>query len=584
MKLVNDGVGHILSFIGNSNCRRYDTNSVQSPKQTIFSTMITYDEGDPASSPAQPSLPSHVFSTRHKTIGLQYLWLSLVSVFVGIVLSTLLCFHASWPSLAIPFLNSFDSSPGQFAAVRLLHGSLMVFFVLIAAPQLGFGNFLLPLQIGAKEMAFPVLNCFSLWLTITSFVGMVASFFLQVDQGINIWLMSAAVFSFAALLSALNFCVTTIEFRTTGLTLTRMPVTVWAWFVNAILSLLIFSVLLAGCTAILSDRVLHSSFFPSAGSSSTMWQHLFWYFAQAGVYVAMLPCFGIITHLIATFSCKPVWRERLVVLAICSFGVCGFCVWGNHMFATGMNPYFPFAFSALAASLGIPAAFMIASWLGTLWNGRLKFTTSVLFAIGFVSLLISGGLSGIFLAHHDLSGVAGGEEFVTAHFHLIMGVAATFALLAGLFFWFPKFFGTRMNEPLGKTHFWLTFLGVYCIFMPMHWMGLLAQSGYLPEAYRTALISLATSARTVITIATIWTVAAQLLFVANFSGSLLRRKEVEAENPWRSSTLEWALPSPVPTDNFGVEAPEIYRGAYEFTEGVIVPQYLSPGLLPYEVR
>ncbi|HTQ97165.1 MAG TPA: cbb3-type cytochrome c oxidase subunit I, partial [Candidatus Acidoferrum sp.] len=301
--------------------------------------MITYDEGGAALSPAQPSLPSRVFSTRHKTIGLQYLWLSLASVFVGIVLSTLLRIHTTWPSLAIPFLNSFDSSPGQFAAVRLLHGSLMVFFVLIAAPQLGFGNFLLPLQIGAKEMAFPTLNCFSFWLTVTSFVGMVASFFLQVDQGIDVWLMSAAGFSLAALLSALNFCVTTIELRTQGLTLSRMPVTVWAWFVNAILSLLIFSVLLAGCTAILSDRVLHSSFFTSSGllqqslnqmneSSPTVWQHLFWYFAQAGVYVAMLPCFGIITHLIATFSCKPMWRERLVVLAVCLFGVFGFCVWG----------------------------------------------------------------------------------------------------------------------------------------------------------------------------------------------------------------------------------------------------------------
>jgi cytochrome c oxidase subunit I len=556
--------------------------------------MITYDEGGAALSPAQPSLPSRVFSTRHKKIGLQYLWLSLVSVFVGIVLSTLLRIHASWPSVAIPFLNTFDSTPGQFAAVRLLHGSLMVFFVLIAAPQLGFGNFLLPLQIGAKEMAFPTLNCFSVWLTITSFVGMVVSFFLRVDPRINVWLMSAAVFSFAALLSALNFCVTTIELRTKGLTLARMPVTVWAWFVNAILSLLIFSVLLAGCTAILSDRVLHSIFFASVGffeqsfiqvneaGQLTVWQHLFWYFAQAGVYVAMLPCFGIITHLIATFSCKPVWRERLVVLAICSFGVFGFCFWGYHMFATGMNPYFPFAFSALAASLGIPAAFMIASWLCTLWNGRLEFTTSVLFAIGFISLLISGGLSGIFLGHHNLSSVVGGEDFVTAHFHLIMGVAATFALLAGLFFWFPKFFGTRMSEPLGKAHFWLTFIGVYCIFMPMHWMGLLAQPGYLPEAYRTALISSATSARTVITIATIWTVAAQFFFVVNFFGSLLRSKEIVVENPWRSSTLEWALPSPAPADNFGVESPVIYRGAYEFSEGAIVPQYLSPDLLPNE--
>ncbi len=556
--------------------------------------MVTYDEGGNASPSTGSGLLSRVFSTRHKTIGLQYLWLSLASVLVGMVLSTLLRAHTSWPDTAIPFLSGFGNTPERYASVRLLHGSLMVFFVLTAAPQLGFGNFLLPLQIGAEEMAFPTLNCFSLWLTVASLVGMTASFFMPLNQGIDLWLASAAMFSAGALLSALNFCVTTIDLRTKGMTLPRMPVTVWAWFVNAILSLLIFSVLLAGCTTILSDRLLGSNFFSSAAflaqqplnlvrvdSAPVLWQRLFWYFAQAEVYVAMLPCFGIITHVVATFARKPVWKERLVVLAICGVGVIGFCVWGYHMFATGMNPYAELVFAVLASSLGVPAAFLLASWLGTLWDSRITFTTSALFAIGFISLFIAGGLSGIFLARHDLSRAAVSEDFVIGHFHLVMGVAATFAILAGLFFWFPKLFGCRMNETLGKAHFWLTFAGVYCIFMPMHWMGLLTQSSLLPEAQRVALASAGASIRTLVTVATIWTVGAQLLFVVNFFASLLRRNAAEADNPWRAPTLEWSIGSPAPRENFGGNAPVVYRGAYELAgeSREFLPQDIAPEML-----
>ena len=556
--------------------------------------MVTHDEGENAPSWAARWL-ARLFSTNHKTIGLQYLWLSLASVLVGMALSALLRAQTSWPETAIPFLNALQNTPERYAAIRLLHGSLMVFFVLTAAPQLGFGNFLLPLQIGAEDMAFPHLNRLSFWLTAVSLIGMTASFFRPLDRGIDLWLASAAVFSSAALLSALNFTVTTIELRTKGMTLPRLPVTVWAWFVNAILSLLIFSVLLAGCTTVLSDRVLGSNFFSASvflaqqplnlirqGSGPALWQRLFWYFAQAEVYVAMLPCFGIITHLLATFARKPVWKERLVVLAFCGVGVTGFCVWGYHMFATGMNPYAPLVFAVLASSLGIPAAVLLASWLNTLWNGAAEFCTSALFAIGFVSLFIAGGLSGIFLARHDLAHAAVSEDFVIGHFHLVMGVAATFAVLAALFFWFPKMFGRRMNELLGKTHFWMTFAGVYCIFMPMHWLGLLTQSNLLPQAQRVAIASAGGSIRTLVTAATIWTVAAQVVFVANFFLSLWRARPAEKNNPWRSSTLEWSVASPAPEENFGDAPPVVYRGAYELTATSLsefAPQHLSPELL-----
>jgi cytochrome c oxidase subunit I len=562
--------------------------------------MVTYDDGanTPHSGPTS-FIGRYVFSTHHKTIGLQYLWLALASVLVGMVLSTLLRMHSSWPDTAIPFLTGSQNTPERYAAVRLLHGSLMVFFVLTAAPQLGFGNFLLPLQIGASEMAFPKVNLLSFWMTVASLVGMTASFFYPQDVGIDVWLGSAALFALAALLSALNFTVTTIDLRADGMTLPRLPVTVWAWFLNSILSMLIFSVLLAGCAALLSDRLLGSQFFSVTsflaaqpqnlvrqGSLPVLWQRLFWYFAQAEVYVAMLPCFGIITHLVATFSRKPVWKERLVVLALCGVGLIGFCVWGYHMFATGMNPYAPLVFAVLASSLGVPAAFLLASWLGTLWEARLQLTTSMLFAIGFISLFIAGGLSGIFLARHDLRTVAVSEDFVIGHFHLVMGVAATFAILAALFFWFPKLFGTRLNEPLGKVHFWMTFAGVYLIFMPMHWLGLLTQSNLLPDAQRASLAAAGGSIRLLVTAATIVTVVAQILFVINFAQALVRRKIAEADNPWRATTLEWSVASPAPESNFGAAAPTVYRGAYEFPAGLVIdfaPQHLAPELLAQKV-
>ena len=564
--------------------------------------MVTYDDSaDLPGRAKQGFLARVVFSASHKTIGLQYLWLALASVFVGMILSTLLRIHASWPTTAIPFLSSFSATPERFAAMRLLHGSLMVFFVLTAAPQMGFGNYLLPLQIGAREMAFPSLNRLSFWMTLASLIGMTASFFLSLNSGINAWLISASIFSLAALLSAINFVTTTVDLRTEGMTLTRMPVTVWAWFINAILSMLIFSILLAGTSAVLSDRLFGFNFFSSAsflagqpqnlvrqGSLPILWQRLFWYFAQAEVYVAMLPCFGFTTHLLATFSRKPVWKERIVVLALCGVGVVGFCVWGYHMFATGLNPYAPLIFSVLASSIGIPAVLLLASWIGTLWDARFRLSTAMLFAVGFISLFVAGGLSGIFLARHELRQATVSEDFVIGHFHLVMGVAATFAILGALFFWFPKLFGCRLNETLGKIHFWVTFAGVYAIFMPLHWLGLLTQSQSLPVAQRVVLASVGSSFRTFVTIATTLTVAAQMLFLFNFFSTLLSRdrNKLEESNPWRATTLEWSIASPAPDDNFGTIQPIVYRGPYEFHSGFsrdFLPQHLSPELLVQKV-
>jgi len=451
--------------------------------------MATDDSSTSHPDTPQPGfLSRYVFSTNHKTIGLNYLWLALFSVFLGMAMSLLMRIHLVWPGTHLPFLPSLGNSPDRFAALTTLHGSLMVFLVLTAAPQAGFGNYFLPLQIGAREMAFPTLNLLAFWATVASFVGLTGAFLISPQSGITLWIVSVAIFCAASLLNAFNFSVTTIDLRAKGMSLPRMPITVWAWFLNAILGMLIFSILLAACACLLSDRLLSAHFFPSlnfianqpasvvAKAVPVLWQRLFWFFAQAEVYVAVLPCFGLTTHLVSTFSRKPVWKERLVVLALCGVGLFGFCVWGQHMFSSGMNPFSPLVFSLLASSLGLPAAILLLSWLGTLWNARIQLNTAMLFALGFISLFLSGGLSGIFLARHDLAAAAVSDDFVTGHFHLVMGVAATFAILGALFFWFPKFFGRRLNEPLGKLHFWITFAGVYCVFMPMHWLGMIAHS------------------------------------------------------------------------------------------------------------
>src|SRR5437016_802290 len=534
-------------------------------------------------------LSRYAFSTDHKTIGLNYLWLALFSVFLGMAMSLLMRIHLAWPGVHLPFLSSLGNSPDRFAALTTLHGSLMVFLVLTAAPQAGFGNYFLPLQIGAREMAFPTLNLLAFWATVASLFGMTATFFLSPQPAITLWIVSVAIFCAASLLNALNFSVTTIDLRAQGLTLPRLPLTVSPWFINAILGALIFSILLAACVCLLSDRVFSTHFFPELNFISTqpagpvanavpvLWRRIFWFFAQAEVYVAMLPCFGLTTHLISTFSRKPVWKERLVVLALCGVGLFGFCVWGQHMFSSGMNPFSPLVFSLLASSLGLPATILLVSWLGTLWNARVQLNTAMLFALSFVSLFLSGGLSGIFLARHDLAAAAVSDDFVTGHFHLVMGVAATFAILGALFFWFPKLFGRRLNEPLGKLHFWLTFAGVYCVFMPMHWLGLIAHSRVSPLASAPAVGS---GIRTFITAAILLTVFAQGLFLINFLWSLFRGDEAKECNPWRASTLEWSVSSPPPADDFGPSDPVVYRGAYEFSVPDVaedfVPQYLAP--------
>jgi cytochrome c oxidase subunit 1 len=558
----------------------------------------------------------YIFSLDHKVIGIQYLLLALFSVFLGMALSLLMRIHLAWPAHKLAFFSGGLMTPEQYLALVTMHGSIMVFMVLTTAPQSGFGNYFLPIQIGAEDMAFPTLNMLSFWTTFVSLAVMASAFFVPEGAPISgwtaypplsavgeqsgpgqgagqtLWVIGVAIFCAASLMGALNFITTTVDLRAKGMSLLRLPLTVWAWFVTAVLGLLAFGVLLAACVLLLLDRTAGTSFFipgglvftdqvliSHKGGSPLLWQHLFWFFGHPEVYIAILPGMGVASHLLSTFARKPVFGYKAMVIAICGIGFLGFCVWGHHMFVSGMSPYSAFAFSLLTMTIGVPSAIKTFNWLGTLWGGRIQFTSAMLFALGFVSLFVTGGLSGLFLAQPTLDLYLHDTYFVVAHFHLIMGVAAIFGIFGAMYFWYPKMFGRMLNEGLGNLHFWLTFVGVYAIFMPMHYLGIAGHERRYADTTGVGYLAKLQPVHVFITIAAIITVAGQLVFLFNFLHSMKSGKKAEV-NPWNATTLEWTVSSPPPFDNFGGKHPHVYRGPYEF--GVaghtadFIPQNLEP--------
>ena len=539
----------------------------------------------------------YIFSQDHKVIGIQYFFLALTAVFVGMFLSLLMRIHLVWPSVALPWFGTLK--PETYLTLLTMHGTIMVFFVLTTAPQGGFGNYFLPIQIGAPDMAFPFLNMMSFWTTFVAFCVMIAAFFVEggapiagwtsypplsaipqagpgLGLGMDLWIVSIALFCLASLMGALNFITTTLDLRAKGMSMMRMPLTVWAWFVTAILGLLAFGVLLAAGILLLLDRNLGTSFFvPGSlvvsgemikhqGGSPLLWQHLFWFFGHPEVYIAILPGMGLASQLLATFSRKPIFGYRAMVYAILAIGGLGFFVWGHHMFMSGMSPYSAFAFSMLTMAIGVPSAIKTFNWLGTLWRGRIRFTVPMLFAIGFVSLFVSGGLSGPFLAQPALDIYLHDTYFVVAHFHLIMGVAAIFGIFGATYYWFPKMFGRMMNDTLGKIHFWFTFVGAYAIFMPMHYLGMAGHPRRYSSLEAVAYLQRLMPVQRWITWAALITISAQLVFLFNLFWSMAKGKRA-SENPWEATTLEWTVPSPPPHDNFGGHIPVVNHGPYEYS-------------------
>src|SRR5438105_2577392 len=550
----------------------------------------------------------YVFSVDHKVIGIQYYFLGLFSVFIGITLSVLMRFHMVNPNVAVSWFGKVwptaaaggVMTPELYLSLMTMHGTIMVFFVLTTVPQSGFGNYFLPIQIGAEDMAFPFLNMASFWTTFLALVVMVSAFFVQGGAplagwtaypplsavgaisgpgeglGQTLWVVSIAIFSLASLMGAINFIATTIDLRAKGMTLMRMPLTCWTWLVTAILGLLGFAVLLSAGVLLLLDRVAGTSFFIPAGlvvsdqilnhkgGSPLLWQHLFWFFGHPEVYIAIVPGMGVASQLLSTFSRKPIFGYRAMVYAMLAIGILGFVVWGHHMFMSGMSPYSAFAFSIMTMAIGVPSAIKTFNWIGTIYKGRVRFHTPMLFAIGFVSLFVSGGLSGPFLAQPVLDIPLHDTAFVVGHFHLIMGVAAIFGMFAGTYYWFPKMFGRLMNERWGRVHFFFTLIGTYCIFMPMHYLGMAGQprrySQFTELAYLHNLIPL----NKFITYAAFVTIGAQLIFVINLFWSLKKGAKA-SDNPWEATTLEWITATPPPHDNFGGRTPVVNHGPYEYS-------------------
>jgi len=524
-----------------------------------------------------------LFSTDHRVIARQYFFLSLFAVVVGVCLSLLMRFHLVWPQAKVSWFEKIWSVRAEsgimteelYLSLMTLHGTIMVFFVLTLAPLNAFANLVLPEQLGQREMAFPRLNMLSFWVTMASFLTLIASCVLDEGGpiagwtaypplsavgsvsgpgeglGQTFWFFSIGVFCIGSLLSAMNIISTVIECRRPGMSLMQMPLTCWNWFVTAILSVLSFPVLLAAGLLILLDRLAGTSFFvpgdlliaernvDHSGGSPLLWQHLFWFFGHPEVYIAILPGMGIVSHIISNFSRRPPFSYRASVWAPIAIAFLGMLVWGHHMFISGISPYSALTFSLVTMSIGAPSAALTLNWLGTAFQSpRLELNTAMLFCLGFVSLFVTGGLTGLFLGQPEIDAYFHDTAFVVAHFHMIMGMAALFAVFAATFYWFPLMFGRMLGEELGKLHFYLTFVGAYALFLPMHFAGFAGNPRRYADFTNFDFLKPVMPLQRWITMTAFALGAVQLIFIWNLFWSMLRGAPAPS-NPWSGATLEW---------------------------------------------
>jgi cytochrome c oxidase subunit 1 len=521
----------------------------------------------------------YLFTTDHRIIGIQYLVLALTSVTIGTLLSLLMRIHLVWPDRVVPFHGPI--LPEDYLALVTIHGTIMLFFVLTTAPQSGFGNLILPGQIGSRRMAFPVANAVGFWLTAAALLLLLGSTFVPGGSpisgwtaypplsavasagpgqgaGMDLWLASIAVFCVASTIGAINTLVTIINLRCEGMTWERLPLTVWGWFTAALLSVIAFSVLLAALLLLFCDRHAGTSFFVPTGDlingaihaaghvgngSPLLWLHLFWFFGHPEVYIAILPGLGLTSMLLANFSHRRVFAYRTMIATTLLIGFLGILLWGHHMFVAGLNPFAASAFAVSTMAIALPASAKVLSWLATVWRSRPRYTTAMLFSLGFVSLFITGGLTGPVLAQPILDEYLHNTFFVVAHFHLIMAMAAIFGLFAATYYWFPLMTGRMMSETLGRLHFWTTLAGAYATFLPMHLTGLMGEPRHyaqLTGASNAAghLLAGTLPLNRFITWSAVFLASAQLLFLANLIFTLFRG-ETAPPNPWMATTLEW---------------------------------------------
>ncbi len=565
-------------------------------------------------------IKTYLFSVDHKMIGKQFLWLGVVMLFLGGFLALLIRWQLAYPETQVPGMTMVPEEvwdegeswlaitmpygvigPDLYNALFTMHATIMVFFVVVPVLVGCFGNFLIPLMIGADDMAFPAMNMASFWVTVVSAIVMLASFFVEggaaasgwtayaplsaaeiytgVSDGQNLWCVSLVILGIGSLMGAINYITTIMNMRAPGMTFFRLPLTVWSLFIVAILLLLAMPVLSAALLLLVFDRSYGTSFFlPEGGGDPVLWQHLFWFFGHPEVYILILPAMGIISDILAVFARKPIFGYRAMVYAMIAIAFLGWVVWGHHMFQSGMNPLLGTTFMISTMVIAVPSAIKTFNWLGTLFRSSIAFSTPMLHALAFMSMFLIGGLSGIYMASTPVDIYIHDTYFIVGHIHYVVFGGSLFGMFAALSYWYPKMFGRMMSEWLGKAHFVLTFLAFNCTFFPMHILGV---GGHMRRLYNPMQYDFLQHMQPInefITISAFVLGSAQVLLVINMVWSLLFGRPAE-QNPWQANTLEWAAPSPPPHGNF-TNVPTVYRGPYEYSVPGASDDYLPQDRAP----
>jgi len=549
-----------------------------------------------------------VFSQDHKMIGKQFLVTAIFMAWVAVIMSLIFRLQLAWPNEGFAFTNFFLGdkwAPGgvldsnMYLALVTIHGTIMVFFVLTGGLSGTFANLLIPLQVGARDMASGFINMLSYWFFLLSSVIMIASLFVEggpasagwtiypplsalpkampgSGTGMTLWLVSMTFFIASSLMGGLNYVVTILNLRTKGMKMTRLPLTMWAIFLTAVLGILSFPVLLSAALLLLLDRSLGTSFYLSdihlagealeqTGGSPILFQHLFWFLGHPEVYIVLLPALGITSEIISTNARKPIFGYRAMIGSILAIGFLSFIVWGHHMFITGMNPFLGSVFVATTLLIAIPSAVKVFNYITTLWRGNIIFTPAMLFSIGLVATFIAGGLTGIILADSALDIAVHDTYFVVAHFHIVMGMSAIFGMFAGIYHWFPKMYGKMMNTKLGYAHFWITFICAFGVFFPMHFIGLAGAPRRYYNYTEFPMFDGVVDLNIIVTVFAIIGALAQVIFTYNFFYSVYRGPKA-VQNPWKSNTLEWTTPVEHIHGNWPGPIPTVHRWPYDYSK------------------
>ncbi len=560
----------------------------------------------------------YIFSMDHKMIAKQFLITGIIMAFIGMALSLFFRLQIAWPEESFPILETFlggwapdgQLDPNMYLGLVTIHGTIMVFFVLTAGLSGTFSNLLIPLQIGARDMASAFMNMLSYWMFFISSVIMVASLFIESGPasagwtiypplsalpqaipgsglGMNLWLISMALFIASSTIGALNYIVTILNLRTKGMSMSRLPLTMWAFLVTAVIGVLSFPVLFSAVLLLIFDRSFGTSFYLSdiliggevlgfEGGSPVLFEHLFWFLGHPEVYIVLLPALGLSSEIISTNARKPIFGYKAMIGSIVGIAFLSFIVWAHHMFVSGMSPFLGSVFTFTTLLIAIPSAVKAFNYLTTLWKGNLQMTPAMMFSIGLVSAFVTGGLTGLILGDSTLDINVHDTYFVVGHFHIVMGLSAVFGMMAGVYHWFPKMFGRMLNKQLGYLHFWLTIICAYGVFFPMHYLGLAA----LPRRYYSnsafPMFDDLVEINEVITVFAIIGGLAQFIFLFNFFYSIFKGSR-SGQNPWRANSLEWTTPEERIHGNWPGEIPEVHRWPYDYSKPGKDGEYVIPG-------